>query len=210
MNYTGLGPERLLGTEALRIAAHITRRGLVFASAAVIAFLVSGGVFTFTPLFGLHLAHTNGISMEPAFKDGDVVLIRDAGDSDLHVGDVVVFNALGQQFMHRIIEQRTGPDGELIVITQGDNVALPDFPVRASQVEARLVGEIPLLGTLSRLIDAQGGFYVYRSAVLTLAVTAVAVWGLAASARRRTAPLPFDEASGEDEPVSEGSPRQES
>jgi signal peptidase I len=202
LNYAGLAPQHLLTTQALHATWRLARRGLILASAVVVAFLVSGGVFTFTPLVGVRIAHTSGISMEPAYKEGDVVLIKDAGESNLHVGDIVVFNALGQQFMHRIIEQRTEPNGELIVVTQGDNVARPDFPIRASQVSGKLVGEIPLLGTLSRLIDAEGGFYVYRSAVLTLAVTAVAVWGLAASTRRRQGPSPLEAApaAGEQSP----------
>jgi signal peptidase I len=142
--------------------------------------------------------------MEPAYKDGDVVLIKDASESDLHVGDIVIFSALGQQFMHRIIEQRTGPDGELIVVTQGDNVARPDFPIRASLVSAKLVGEVPFLGSLSRLIDAEGGFYVYRSIVLTLAVTAVAVWGLVASSRRRQEQLAATESISVDDEAPRG------
>jgi signal peptidase I len=171
--------------DALRAILRIARRGLILASTVAIALVISGGIFTFTPLVGLRIAHTSGISMEPAYKEGDVVLIKDVDENDLHIGDIVVFDALGQQFMHRIIEERTGPDGKLTIVTQGDNVALPDFPIQASQVNGKLVGEVPLLGTLSRLIDADGGFYVYRSLILTLAVTTVAVWGLAASVRRR-------------------------
>ncbi len=185
MNYAGLGPSRPLGPDTLRAAVRLARRGLVLASALFVAFLISGGIFVFTPLVGLRMAHTSGTSMEPAYKEGDVVLIKDVSQSDLHVGDIVVFNALGKQFMHRIIEERTGPDGQLIVVTQGDNVASSDFPIRATQVTGRLVGEVPLLGAVSRLLDAQGGFYVYRSAVLTLAVTVVAAWGLNASVRKR-------------------------
>jgi signal peptidase I len=199
LNYAGLGPQQLITTETLRAMWRIARRALVLVSALLLAFLISGGIFTFTPLVGLRIAHTSGISMEPAYKDGDVVLIKDASESDLHVGDIVIFSALGQQFMHRIIEQRTGPDGELIVVTQGDNVARPDFPIRASQVSAKLVGEVPLLGSLSRLIDAEGGFYVYRSIVLTLAVTAVAVWGLVASSRRRQEQLAATESISMDD-----------
>ena len=102
---------------------------------------------------------------------------------------MVVFTALDTQFMHRIIAINTGPDGELMLVTQGDNVAKPDFPIHASQVTGKLVGEVPLLGSASRLLDASGGLYVYRSAVLSVAVFAVALWGLAASARRRKALL---------------------
>lgn len=189
MDYAGLGSSQPLSSDTLRVAWRLTRRGLILGSAVVVALLISGGIFTFTPLIGLHIAHTHGVSMEPANKEGDVVLIKDVSQDDLHVGDVVVFSALGQKIMHRIIEQRTGPDGESIIVTQGDNVARPDFPIPASQVSGKLVGEIPLLGTLSRMIDAQGGFYVYRSIVLTLAVSAVAIWGLSISVQRRRAQL---------------------
>ncbi len=47
------------------------------------------------------------------------------------------------------------------------------------------MGKVPVLGTISRLLDAQGGFYVYRSVVLSVAVTAVAAWGLSATANRK-------------------------
>jgi signal peptidase len=193
LDYAGLGPPQFLPAETLRAAWRVTRRTLVLASAVAIALVISGGIFIFTPLVGLRIAHTSGISMEPAYKEGDVVLIKDVDVNDLHVGDVVVFEALDLQVMHRIVEERGGSDGELMFVTQGDNVARPDFPIQASQINGKLVGEIPLLGTLSRLIDADGGFYVYRSVILTLAVTAVAVWGLAASVRRRSERLATEE-----------------
>lgn len=201
MNDAGLALQSPRFADALRTAWRFARRGLVLGSAVVVALLISGGIFTFTPLVGLRVAHTSGISMEPAYKSGDVVLIKDASQSDLKVGDIVVFSALGRQFMHRIIEERTGPDGELTLVTQGDNVPRPDFPIQASQVSGKLVGEVPLLGSISRLMDAQGGFYVYRSAVLSLAVFAVALWGITASARGRR-PLMLAEMpdAGEDEP----------
>jgi signal peptidase I len=186
LNYAGLSFQLPLSADALRAALLAVRRGLILGSAVLLALVISGGIFTFTPLVGLRLAHTSGISMEPAFKSGDVVLIEDVSQSDLKVGDVVVFSALGRQFMHRIIEMNTGPDGELTLVTQGDNVPRPDFAISASQVKGKLVGEIPLLGSVSRFIDAQGGFYVYRSAVLSIAVFGVALWGLAASVRRKS------------------------
>jgi signal peptidase I len=207
LSYADPGPENVHTAEPLRAVLRPLRRGLVLASAVLIAFFISGGVFTFTPLFGVRIAHTSGISMEPAYKEGDVVLIREAGGDDVQVGDVVVFRALGQSIMHRIIEQRPGPDGQMVLVTQGDNVPQPDYPIRASQVSGKLVGEIPVLGSLSRLIDADGGFYVYRSLILTFAVGTVVLWGLNASVRRRAdqlAPAPIAAAiaaSGDRPPV---------
>jgi signal peptidase I len=194
LNYAGLSLLSPFTTDALRSTWLVARRGLILSSAVLLALVISGGIFTFTPLVGLRLAHTSGVSMEPAFRSGDVVLIKEVGQEDLHVGDVVVFKALGREFMHRIISLNQTADGELRLITQGDNVPRPDFAIKASQVKGKLVGEIPVLGTLSRLIDAQGGFYVYRSIVLSLAVFGVATWGLMASVRRRLEPAVPDPA----------------
>ncbi len=116
--------------------------------------------------------------MEPGLKGGDV-------------GGGVVFDAPGRQVIHRVIEVRTGRNGEPLIVTQGDNVPVPDFPILASQVNGKLVGEVPILGSLSRMLDAESG--VYRSVVLTLAVTTVALWGFTTSASRRRQTLAADD-----------------
>jgi hypothetical protein len=46
-----------------------------------------------------------------------------------------------------------------------------------------MMTEIPVLGDISRLVHGKGGFYAYRSIMITLAVFFVAVWGLSASAK---------------------------
>jgi signal peptidase I len=165
--------------------ARYARRALVLASAVFVAFLISGGIFTFTPLIGYSVAHASGRSMSPQNQDGDVVLLERIQGSDAQVGDVIVFEFGEEYVMHRVVERRLTADQQLLLITQGDNVPVPDRPILASQVKARYVAEIPLLGSLSRLLDARGGLYVYRSIVLTLAVSIVVVWGLTTSARRR-------------------------
>jgi signal peptidase I len=187
----------------MRAAWPLARRGLVLGSAVLIALIVSGGIFSLSPIVGLRVAHTSGISMEPGLKSGDVVLIKDVKQNDLKVGDVVVFSALDSQFMHRIINISTAPDGQLMLVTQGDNVAKPDFAIHASQVTGKLVGEVPLLGSASRLLDASGGLYVYRSAVLSVAVFSVALWGLSVSSRRRKLALVADTADAADDAAEE-------
>ncbi len=189
MNDAGLDSAQRLKLEPFQAAWSAIRRAFILTSAVLFAILISGGVFVFTPLVGLRIAHTSGTSMGPALKGGDVVLIKDVGEGDFQIGAVVVFEALGRQIIHRIIEERTGRNGEPLIVTQGDNVPSPDFPILASQMTGKLVGEVPILGPVSRMLDAEGGIYVYRSAVLTLAVTTVALWGITASVRGRRQPL---------------------
>jgi signal peptidase I len=164
------------------------RRALIYGSAAVLAIVISGGIFFFTPLIGFSIAHTQGTSMEPGHKQGDLVLVRKIDGTQAKAGDVIVFKEGDIRIMHRVLQTFTNSSGEAMLVTQGDNVPVPDHPIQASQVTSRLVTKVPLLGDASRLLHGAGGFHVYRSIVITIAVFWVALWGLAASAKQERAP----------------------
>ncbi|HLG11863.1 MAG TPA: signal peptidase I, partial [Dehalococcoidia bacterium] len=131
----------------LRVAI---RRVVVYGSAVAIAIVISGGIFSLTPLVGIRLVHTQGTSMEPRQKNGDVILVKEVNGARAQIGDVVVFEDDGRSFMHRVIQRYTDASGRLMLVTQGDNVPVPDHPILASQVKARMLTEIPVLGDASR------------------------------------------------------------
>jgi signal peptidase I len=160
---------------------------MVYGSAAIIALFFTGGIFTFTPLLGISLAHTEGVSMEPFNEQGDVVLLRKIDGSEAKIGEVIVFEDRGQSVMHRVKQRYTDASGQLMLVTQGDNVPVPDHPIAASQVSARFLTEIPFLGDLSRSVDGKGGFYIYRSIVISICVFSIAIWGLVTSAKAERA-----------------------
>jgi len=188
LSYAGLRlsfPPFAANLHWLRLAI---RRALICSSAAAIAIVVSGGIFDLTPAVGISLAHTQGTSMEPHQKNGDVVLLKQIDGAHAGIGDVVVFEERGRNFMHRVIQRYTDPSGQLMLVTQGDNVPVPDHPILASQVTGRMVTEIPLLGDSSRLLHGEGGFHLYRSIVISLSVFSVAWWGLVTSAKAERRP----------------------
>jgi len=154
------------------------RRTLVYGSAVILAIFLSGSIFTFTPLIGISLAHTQGVSMEPLHQEGDLVLIRRIDGAQAAIGDIVVFEGDGRSIMHRVVQRYSDEDGRLMLVTQGDNVAVADHPIPASQVSARLMAEVPYLGDASRFLHGKGGFFVYRSLVISVAVFSVALWGI--------------------------------
>lgn len=168
----------------------VVKWGGVLASAFVLAAFLTGAVFEVAPAFGFTVAQTHGISMEPHYRSGDIVLLRKAETSSIRAGDVIAYEREDGTIMHRVVEVLGAQSGEPVFITQGDNVSHPDAPVAASQVKAKLVGELPLLGPLSRLFDSEGGFMVYRSLVLGAAMAWVLVWFLFWLQRRsRARPL---------------------
>lgn len=120
---------------------------------AVVAVLI---VLFVNGAFGLRPHLLTGISMEPGFDRGDVVIIREVPVESLEVSDIIRFRMNGIDYMHRIVDV-VDEDGEVIFVTKGDNVDLPDPPVLASQIDGKAVFVLPRIGLPSLwLRDAFG------------------------------------------------------
>ncbi len=98
-----------------------------------------------TGVFGIRPAITTGVSMEPKMHTGDMAVTREVNPENVEIGDIIRFRQRGMDVLHRVIEIQQ-VDGELVFITQGDNNGRPDEPVKAEDVEGRLVAHIPKLG----------------------------------------------------------------
>ena len=71
------------------------------------------------------VAFVEGVSMEPLFKAGDLVILQKP--NDLKVGDVIVYKKNdGTLVIHRIIDVAYCQNG-VFYIVQGDNNPIPDF-----------------------------------------------------------------------------------
>jgi signal peptidase I len=84
-----------------------------------------------------------GGSMLPAFRDGDLLLMKKVPLASLKTGNVIVFDSPSFQktLIHRIIGFReTGP--ERLVLTQGDRSGRPDEPVRQRFIKGRISGQL--------------------------------------------------------------------
>ncbi len=96
---------------------------------------------------GTSLIVVSGVSMEPTYHDGDVLIVH-----DMHAepGDVIAFRVPGRegQIVHRVVERRS--DGRLLV--QGDNRETPDLPLPSdADVIGVAVVQIPFGKQLLRL-----------------------------------------------------------
>lgn len=106
-------------------------------------------VLFLTGAFGVRPSIVSGISMEPGYERGDIAIIREAVDTDtLQVNDVIRARSGGIDIVHRIIAIDETPAGRVFT-TKGDNVARPDPPLAASQVDGKVVFLIPEVGRLA-------------------------------------------------------------
>ena len=80
-----------------------------------------------------------GGSMRPAFRDGDLLVMKKVPLASLKPGNVIVFDSPGHQktVIHRIIGFRDTAR-ERLLLTRGDNSGRPDEPVRQQFVKGRV------------------------------------------------------------------------
>jgi signal peptidase I len=114
-------------------------RLLVMAFVVVTMFWINTGIFGFQPMI------VHGISMQPVFHTGDLVLTKHVPAAELREGDIIQFRVGRRDVFHRIIEVQQG-SGSPVFITKGDNMPAPDSPVPAAHVRGRLLWHVPKAG----------------------------------------------------------------
>jgi signal peptidase I len=149
----------------MRLADH--RSTAVLVVFVVVVVLFAYGLLTYT-------RRVESTSMLPALEPGDLVVIQSVPISDVHVGDIIVYNppcsATGASVIHRVVEvEKTG------LITQGDNNPGTDIqegiatsPIEQSCLVGKVVFVIPYIERLATL--PYGANYVLAALVVLVAV----------------------------------------
>ena len=75
----------------------------------------------------------SGWSMLPLIGPGDVIVIEHLKETDIEVGDIVVFRLESRFVAHRVLEKNGRALSDWI-LTQGDALATPDAPIKRHQI----------------------------------------------------------------------------
>ena len=175
--------------------------------------IVAGSRYAFSPIAVLLLALSylvlllnlgtsspflvvRGVSMEPTYQNGDMLLNRSVLATDIGVGDVIAFDVpeeartklkLAPVVAHRVIEIQ-GAGGQLVFLTKGDNTEIDPFKVPGGSVRGLIVSDLGPLGH-PLLFLAQKKVWLYVG--LPLAVFGVVVAAtLALSPRQKSESSP--------------------
>lgn len=102
-------------------------------------------------IFGFQYVVILTNSMQPTINPGDLVITRPVSPSELHVGDIILYEVhLGNatyKITHRIVAIRTDKNGRYYFLTKGDNRKYTDpWRVYPEQVVGRVILVIPGLG----------------------------------------------------------------
>lgn len=97
-------------------------------------------------------------SMEPAYKVGSLIYVRQIDEADITVGTPITFTVSGGAMLatHRVVEV-TELNGEVAYITKGDANDMPDPPVKYGNVVGSPVFSIPYLGYFSTWLQSGAG-----------------------------------------------------
>jgi len=103
--------------------------------------------------------------LDDSFEMGDMVFVKMLNDSDrenLVVGDIVTYFDLTIRAFntHRIIEIYEN-DGEMFLITQGDNTPGPDQPIRASDAKSLYMSKWSGFGNRLDYLQSPTGFALF-------------------------------------------------
>ncbi|GJW74023.1 signal peptidase complex catalytic subunit SEC11A-like protein [Tanacetum coccineum] len=103
-------------------------------------------------------------SMEPGFKRGDILFLHMSKDP-IRAGEIVVFNVDGDEIpiVHRVIKVHEHENGEVDVLTKGDNnfgddrllYAQGQMWLQRHHIMGRAVGFLPYVGWVTIIMTEQ-------------------------------------------------------
>jgi signal peptidase I len=133
-------------------------------------------------------------SMRPGFTVGGVVISQRIPVSELAVRDVIVFhnpNKPSEEMVHRIVQMTKGPDGQLLIRTQGDANPVRDpwtLTIRGNSVY-KVRWSLPLLGYVAVAFQNHRGIALLVAGfVLILVALSIVI-----RQRRNTKAPPFED-----------------
>lgn len=120
-------------------------------------------------LVGLDIYVVLSGSMEPAYKTGSVIYVKNTDLNEIAVGDVITYRLDNDTAAtHRVMEL-TKKDGDLAFITKGDANEIEDASaVPASRVIGTPIFTIPYLGYLVAFIQTPSGRYASIAAAAAI------------------------------------------
>lgn len=102
-------------------------------------------------------------SMEPEYKIGDMLLVRDIDCKNISVNDNIVYignesNLTGKIITHKVI-RKSEKDGVVHFVTKGTANQIEDPEITENQVLGKVQFKFVLLSLIGRLVNSSYGFY---------------------------------------------------
>ena len=112
-------------------------------------------------VLGYRMFNVASESMVPVYKINDIIAVKDCDPNTLKVGDDIAYIGREKSLDGRIITHRIinidNSKGE--ITTKGVNNDLVDPSITTKQVIGKVVGVVPFISFINKLVMTQAGFY---------------------------------------------------
>jgi signal peptidase len=111
--------------------------------------------------FGYGMSVVLSGSMEPVLSVNDLVFIRET--KNVQPGDIIVYESGGSLIIHRVLSTEGG-----VIITKGDANNVADEPFDLAAVKGKMIGHVPGVGALIRVLKTPAGTFALMAAAVLL------------------------------------------
>jgi signal peptidase I len=132
-------------------------------SKSTVVYVVAFAILIFWAYFvQADTRRVDGYSMLPTLEGGDLVVIQSVPISQVHVGDIIVYNGFcstgGESVVHRVVASASQG-----LVTEGDNnpgtdqaLGIASRPITQQCLEGKVVFVIPYVELLAYYVDVNG------------------------------------------------------
>lgn len=149
------------------------KKALKIFSSSIVAIVVAFAILTSgVRLFGLKVYTVLSPSMEPKYKTGALIYVKDTAPEKLKVGDVITFMMSEETTVtHRIVGIEPDTAGTLYFRTKGDANKIEDgASVHQDNVLGKPIFNIPYLGYVASFVSHPPGIYLSVAIGLILTI----------------------------------------
>ena len=123
-------------------------------------------------IFGFSIIRVETANMEPAIRNGDVIVVQRKDPKDIDVNDVITYQSTegveaGKTVTGQVVEKTENPDGSYTFTARGTkDGCVNDYPFSDSQIIGNAICKIPVLGTLYDFFTRWYGWLVIVALML--------------------------------------------
>ena len=116
-------------------------------------------------IFGYRLYTMPDNTMVNVYKKNDVLLVKNTDNSILELGDDIAYYGISdglenRLIIHRIVRIDNSNAKDILFVTQGIKIALPDPVIHRKNIIGIVEGKVPILSELNQFLKTQIGFFI--------------------------------------------------
>lgn len=167
--------ENIINNKIVRVIINLFK--FLFFSLIILylIFIVLQQLTNNSSIMGWRIFNVASASMDPVYKIGDVIVVKEVSVDSLKIGDDITYLSgeeenSGMLITHRIVRVELNEDNNRVFFTKGINNDIEDPEVNEEQVYGKVYTKLKLISIINRLIRNIYGFFFLVFVPLVLVI----------------------------------------